>query len=291
MADDESAGGERPLRRDYFSVRSGRRPAPGGFKLPQFAPIFIDAYGRLEHEGLFAEWLGQVDGEWNYFTPGKAGANVPLYVFRALRRDGLWPIESRIARYTEDDLFDMVEFLYDHASKPVYGEDVDETSYVAGFDAGAGRTRFRDVMNDILSDFGEGYEVSDRGELLSLGDRDMRPLLRAPLPIFDPENVESRVEDAKRKFLRQGSSGGERLDAVRGLADVLEFLRPNAKAVLRSADENDLFNLANNFGIRHHRADQKTDYDKAIWLSWMFHHNLATIHAFVRLIEKAKPGQ
>ena len=116
---------------------------------------------------------------------------------------------------------------------------------------------FGDVMNEILADLGDGFEISDRGELLSLGDRDMRPLLRAPLPIFDPENVESRVEDAKRKFLRQGSSGGERLDAVRGLADVLEFLRPNAKAVLRSADENDLFNLANNFGIRHHRADQK----------------------------------
>jgi hypothetical protein len=79
----------------------------------------------------------------------------------------------------------------------------------------------------------------------------------------------------------------ERRDAVRDLADVLEFLRPQAKAVLASKDEADLFNLANNFGIRHHNAGQKTDYDPAIWLSWAFYYYLATIHAVTRLIEKA----
>lgn len=61
-----------------------------------------------------------------------------------------------------------------------------------------------------------------------------------------------------------------------------------AKRVLNRDDERDLFNLANNFGIRHHKPGQKTDYDQAIWHSWMFHHYLATIHACVRVIEKAK---
>ncbi|MCX5545193.1 hypothetical protein M3A49_38100 [Paraburkholderia sp. CNPSo 3076] len=69
---------------------------------------------------------------------------------------------------------------------------------------------------------------------------------------------------------------------------MLEFIRNEAKAVLTSQDEADLFQLANNFGIRHHRKDQKTDYDSSIWLSWMFYYYLATIHACFRLIEKAK---
>ncbi|MGY2486212.1 hypothetical protein [Cupriavidus sp. CP313] len=80
----------------------------------------------------------------------------------------------------------------------------------------------------------------------------------------------------------------ERRDAVRDLADVLEFLRGEAKAVLLSKDEADLFNLANNFGIRHHNKEQKTDYDASIWLSWAFYYYLATIHACVRLIERSK---
>ena len=69
--------------------------------------------------------------------------------------------------------------------------------------------------------------------------------------------------------------------------DVLEFLRPQLKTVLQSQDEQDLFNIANNFGIRHHRPGQKSDYDKAIWLSWMFYFYLATVNAAVRSIAKS----
>lgn len=67
---------------------------------------------------------------------------------------------------------------------------------------------------------------------------------------------------------------------------MLEFLRPKLEQVLTSKDESDLFNTANNFGIRHHNERQKTDYDKSIWYSWMFYYYLATIHAALRLIEK-----
>ena len=72
------------------------------------------------------------------------------------------------------------------------------------------------------------------------------------------------------------------------MADVLEYLRAEAKKVLTSDDERDLFNLANNFGIRHHKHGQKTDYDQGIWLSWIFYYYLATIHACVRLINKSQ---
>jgi len=80
----------------------------------------------------------------------------------------------------------------------------------------------------------------------------------------------------------------EKKDAIRDLADVLEYLRPRLKDVLSSKDENDLFNLANNFGIRHHNANQKTDYDKEIWYPWMFYYYLATIRACISLLRKAE---
>lgn len=73
---------------------------------------------------------------------------------------------------------------------------------------------------------------------------------------------------------------------MRDLADVLEFLRPRVKEVLTSKDESDLFHLANNFGIRHHNDQQRTDYDRPIFYSWMFYYYLATIHAATRLIER-----
>ena len=76
------------------------------------------------------------------------------------------------------------------------------------------------------------------------------------------------------------------VEAIRELADVLEFIRPAIKEHLNKKDENDIFNIANNFGIRHHNKDQQTEYDKAIWYSWIFYYYLATLHAVLRMTNK-----
>jgi hypothetical protein len=85
---------------------------------------------------------------------------------------------------------------------------------------------------------------------------------------------------------RHGSTVDDRRRAVRDLADVMEYLRPKLQALLTANDEKDLFNLANNFGIRHHNDKQKTNYDAALWLSWMFYYYLATIHVMLRKLEQ-----
>jgi hypothetical protein len=85
--------------------------------------------------------------------------------------------------------------------------------------------------------------------------------------------------------MRHGSTLDDRRQAVRDLADVLEYLRPKVKVLLTSKDDSDLFNIANNFGVRHHNDKQKTTYDAALWLSWMFYFYLATIHVVLRKIE------
>ncbi|WP_155935007.1 hypothetical protein [Methylobacterium sp. 10] len=110
-------------------------------------------------------------------------------------------------------------------------------------------------------------------------------LLNAQLPTKD-STVTDKVRRAVERFRRYGSSMDERQNAVRDLADVLEWLRPQIKATLLKNDEQELFKLANNFGIRHLRQDQRLDYDRAVWLSWMFYHYLATINACLHLIER-----
>lgn len=185
----------------------------------------------------------------------------------------------------------MIEFLFDHASQ---GKDGNHHSYndcgwhYSSFIQAPGQDRFRVEINDILADYKEGFDLSASGEILTLGEDGLDALFTAKLPHMDPDNVEGRVNAAKLKFLRRVSSVEDRRDAVRDLADVLEFLREKAKKVLDSKDASDIFNLANNFGIRHHNKNQQLDYDRGIWLSWMFYYYLATIHACVRLIQKAE---
>ena len=191
-----------------------------------------------------------------------------------IRKSDLWPIESKLAQYSEDDLFDVIEYLYDHVAKGTkgrYHSFSDCGMHYEEFDEEAGQREFREQYNELLRDYGEGYELAEDGKVLLLADAGMGSLLDAKLPHYDSENVEGKVKAAIVMFRRSRSSIEDRTTAVRSLADVLEFLRPKVQSVLNTKDESDLFNIANNFAIRHHNPEQKTDYDKPIWLSWMFY--------------------
>lgn len=276
--------------RRYYSARTGKNPNATQYDIVILRRLFSDLHLHFAEKEYFQEAFGYscVDaGD----VPGTLGTDIEAQMLRYIRKPDLWPIPDKILGYEEDDLFDVIEFLYDHVSEPVDG-------YLHGFsgcgwhydtfDKEAGKTEFRREVNEILRDYKSGYELSANGEILELAEPGLENLFAANLPTYDPQNVEQRVEAAIFKFRRYRSSLDERRDAIRDLADVLEFLRPQVKKVLISKDGGDLFNLANNFGIRHHNPQQKTDYDKAIWYSWMFYYYLATIHACLRLVKKAE---
>jgi cytochrome oxidase Cu insertion factor (SCO1/SenC/PrrC family) len=100
------------------------------------------------------------------------------------------------------------------------------------------------------------------------------------------EEIISKIKAAQTKFRRTKSTIDDRRDSLRELSDILEHLRPQIKTVLMSKDENELFQIANNFGIRHFNSKQKDEYDKPVWHAWIFYCYLATIHACLRLLEK-----
>ncbi|MDQ3913910.1 MAG: hypothetical protein M3323_01070 [Actinomycetota bacterium] len=283
-----------PQRRTYFSARRGQNAAVARFDLEQLRRLVSSTFTAPEEEGFFQQAFGYscVDaGE----VPGEVGSDVNAYILRRLRKDQMWPLVTRIAEYSEEDVFDMIELLHDHASKPLEGRHHDYAScgwHYSSFDRAAGREAFRAEINDFLTSYDAGYELSDEGEVVHLADPGLQPLLEAKLPVADSKsrtNVEGRVAGAIRKFRRHGASVDDRRDAVRSLADVLEYLRPQVKRVLTSKDEGDLFNIANNFGIRHHNDAQKTQYEQDVWLSWMFYFYLATIHVVMRRVAAGHP--
>jgi hypothetical protein len=276
--------------RKYYSVRTGRLQEGAELGLGLLRELFVATYSTFEDRGYFQERLGIycADG----YTPGTVG-DVQIYSFRKLRRKDLFPIWPRKDDLTEDEIFDLIEFLFDHISEPVESSGFHHGWNECGhhyseFVPGSAQADFRKEVNEFLRDYGDGFELSADGEVLTLPGGSLDPLLKASLPELDQANVTNRVESAVRKFRSRHASVDDRRDAIRDLTDVLEFLRPELKRVLATADENDLFNLANNFGIRHHNFRQKTNYDKAIWLSWIFYFYLATIHAAARLIDKKR---
>ena len=89
----------------------------------------------------------------------------------ALRKDNLTPIGLRIDNYAEDDLFDVIEFLYEHCSRPIKEDGYHHTFSQRGwhfnsFERDPGRREYRERINELPALYESGYELSDDGELL-----------------------------------------------------------------------------------------------------------------------------
>lgn len=275
------------MKRRYYSLRTGKNPKGTEIDLKTLKALFRSSYVQWEEAGYFQEHFGYACVDAGD-VPGKLGSDIAAEMLFNLRKENLWPFYTYFEHYDEDDLFDVVEFLHDHISKPLEGYYHNYSGcgyHYHTFDAATGRKEYRERVNQLLETYKTGFEISDLGEVLERAQPGTAYLLAADIPTND-KNIASRVEAAIAKFRRYRSTLAERRDAIRDLADVLEYLRPQIKDILTKADESDLFNLANNFGVRHHNQQQKTDYDTAIWLSWMFYFYLATIHACLHMLKK-----
>lgn len=266
----------------FYSHRSGSNPNLKGLPLVDFIGLFERVFDQLRHDGYFDEAFGFhcVDAD---YIPGVV-KDIDLELILSVRKKQLWPISSCAVRYSEDDLFDMIEFLFLHVSKPIEGtmHSYNECGmHWETFNKVEGQREYREKINQLLVHYENRFELSEAGEVLHKPESGFEPIFEADVPLKD-ENVVSRINSAKVKFRRHGASIDDRRQAVRDLADVLEYLKPQVESLLSTKDASDLFNIANNFGIRHHNDRQKTSYDAAIWLSWMFYFYLATIHVVLR---------
>jgi hypothetical protein len=273
------------MPRQFYSLRKVTNPNLKGLPLKETLGLFVRLYGQMYEDGYFHEAFGFscVDaGE----IPGKV-RDPELEMLLTIRKTGLWPIHEKAPFYSEDDFFDVLEFLHQYVSKPIDG--TMHTWNQCGmhwdtFNKEQGQAEFRKRINAVLEHYEHRYEFSPVGEVLHKPEAGFEPIFDADLPSRD-RNVTSRVSAAVLRYRRHGSTVDDRRQAVRDLADVLEYLRPQVKTLLTTADEKDLFNIANNFGVRHHNDKQRTAYDAGIWLSWMFYFYLSTIHVVLRKIE------
>ncbi len=199
------------------------------------------------------------------------------------------------ADITEDHIFDVIEFLYDHVSEP--GELVEKQTDTGfnysdydTYDVKAGRANFREKANTFLVDYKAGYVLAESGQIIAQGTAGLQYILDADIVPYDVRNVDSKVQHAVSKWRDRHSTPSDKKEAVRELADVFEWLKKTKRLeqVLDRKDESAIFEIANSFAIRHHDPKQKANYDQSIWYSWMFHFYLATYHAVIRLLTKGK---
>ena len=260
------------MTRRYYSARNKPTPLTLG-----------ELYWKLQNLYLLFRDL-------DYFK-GKASITkdyLPDYIKReaalALRFQPFPITKWEEGKITEDHVFDTLEFLYDHVSKPVGWNDYDYDSYSDD----EGKEEFRQKVNTFLCYYRSGYELTKDGIVLAAGTDGLQHILDAEIVPYDEKNVDNKVRNAILKWRNRQLTLSEKKEAIRELADVFEWLKKTKGLdhILDKKDNAAIFDIANNFAIRHHNPQQKTLYDKNIWYSWMFHFYLATYHAAIRLLIK-----
>lgn len=266
----------------YYSQRKGTNPNLSGLQLRDIVDLFVRVYSQLCEDGYFSEAFGYECVDAGH-VDGKV-RDIELEMLLGIRKKGLWPPHTMGKNYKEDDFFDIVEFLFRHVSKPIDGSYHSYSQcgmHWETFNKGQGQAEYCNKVNAVLRHYAKPFELSEAGEVLHKPEVGFEQIFDADIPSKDA-NITGRINAAILQYRRHGATLDDRRQAVRDLSDVLEYTRPKIKSLLTSADEKDLFNLANNFGIRHHNDQQRTGYDTSLWLSWMFYFYLATIHVVLR---------
>jgi hypothetical protein len=184
---------------------------------------------------------------------------------------------------SEDNIFDTLQLLFHHISKPI-----EDSIYTETYSISEGQNEFVKKTNIILNDYGVGFEITLNGAILAIGNDELKEILNTEIIEYDEVLVDSRVRNAILMWRNRELSFDVRKAAIHELADVFEWLKNNKdlETVINNKDDKVIFGIVNTFAIRHHNSRQHPSYDKEIWYQWMFHFYLATYHAAIKLLKK-----
>ena len=204
----------------------------------------------------------------------------------------LWPLDPFRLSVDRDVFFGVIEVLHDLVARP-RGRSLHSYSgcgwHYNEFALDPGRRLYRWRVNRLLDRSEVGLQLAasgeDEGRLVAVTD-DARTELAGTMAARQDERTGDRVRHALALFRRRGATEHDKRSAVVALALVLEERRRLLKDNL-GKDEGALFNIANNFAIRHQRDDQVDNYDP-VFLDWIFWWYLATIELSDRLLARGE---
>lgn len=207
----------------------------------------------------------------------------------------LW--HSTAEDLAEDDFFGMVEVVHDLVARPRRRWLHDHNNcgwHYSAFATHPAQILYRWTVNKLLRRHGIDLELAKSGEdvgrLIHIpadGRADLVTRLARPGATTGPAG--DAVAHATSLFRSRTATREDKRSACIALAGVLESRRPLLKAHLLSRDEGALFQIANQFDVRHRAADQHSDYDDA-YLDWLFWWYLATVDLTNQLISRQASG-
>ena len=276
-------------KKKYYSERIGQKKTP--IRLPDLRLAIRLLYDKYNNSYYFQDAFGFECVDRGYVA-GRMKSTMGKHITLKFLGKHVWPIEKYYYKWDENTCFDIIEYLHEFVAKPtsknfhawdncgwhVYKADIFE-----------GQKEFRNDVNEYLSRYYEGkFELMPNGEIYLRVPEDLKKVITNRHQSEDTKNIENKVERAIHKFSHFTTNIDEKMEAIRILADVLEFLKSEINEHMLRKDGSRLFEIANKFSFRHHNIQQRIDYDKEIWTEWIFYLYLNTINTLVKIKSKEK---
>ncbi|HET9655237.1 MAG TPA: hypothetical protein VFP72_07775, partial [Kineosporiaceae bacterium] len=212
----------------------------------------------------------------------------------------LWPLRQPIGpngemigihrAWTEPVFYDLIEAMHDLVARPRrrvwhgFHEEWDFDDFTRAPAQAVYRWRVNELLARSELDLRIAADGEDTGFLVHTTGDNRDQLVATVLTTPDPQD-KPEVTHAIGLFRARAASREDKRSAVVVLARVLEDRRKLLKVELLRKDEGALFQIANEFDLRHRRADQRSEYDEA-YLDWVFWWYLATIELTDRLLAR-----
>jgi hypothetical protein len=270
--------------RPYYSQRHAARPEA---VLPADAVrrSFVRIVAHLSESGYLAKAFPEGCVDDNSLVP----VNESDYIEERLGIAGLWPFDSSQESWDDDTFYSLIEVIHDAVARPrrrTWHSWNECGWHYAEFAVSPARALYRWRINHLLERSIVPLRLAESGEdigrMVAVTDAGRSDLIDRLLEIEEP-SVAGRIEHAIALFRSRGATEHDKRSAIITLAGILEERRSLLETELFRRDEGALFQIANQFAIRHQSEFQRADYDP-VFLDWVFWWYAATIELTNRII-------
>jgi hypothetical protein len=288
----------RYVPRQYYRARQKPAAPPAPLGLPELKAAFAGMVAALDELGYFEREFGSscVDDADDPAASGQRRLSELLDENQPGQDPvTLWPMKPGAggdpsATWSDGLFYDLVEALHDLVARPRrrfwhdYGHEWDYTEFARRPGQAVYRWRVNELFGRSEVPLRLAESGPDTGRLVTSAG-DARDDLIARVLESPETTVQERAERAVARFRDRHATVADKHEAARILADLLEHRRGLLKEQLLKPDEGALFQIANQFQIRHLDARQRADYDP-VFLDWVFWWYLATVELTDRLLAR-----
>lgn len=231
-------------------------------------------------------WIKSDYGEEYLKIPAYFGVDPEMFFMNHLQSLEIYPIEDYYEEYSEDKLFSVIEILYDKISS--YDDEYE-------LEIEKPRNEFAIQINNILKFYNSGYYLeTNSGTICKDTNNALKKMLSEDLVEVISSDIMEKMHTAIKIYYRFNSTLELKKKAISILADILEPLRNDLKNNLNdiydiSKNNHDklIFDIVNNFDVRHNNSKQNTNYEKDIWYDWMMQYYTSVIVTYYKLEKKS----